>query len=257
MSISLLSSASKHARRVTRAGNLLSSSTTTTPTTTAAATQQCIHCLSSSQHQKQQQRQLSTSSSVSSPSTTTTATSNLVRPIRLSARPGASSSDQQLSKKDRRNNPLLERQRLRNLNRVYALTAPPPVSQLAALGDRIAPDLLGSRATATAATGTTLLEKLEQCCTCKSFWNLVGEEEEKERLTAQSIGASGTEVVAEKPAYTNFLDVDRRDNESLSVLGNHLLGVFALEWLESRYPHLPSQYVVSFHPYKKAVNAIY
>jgi dsRNA-specific ribonuclease len=41
--------------------------------------------------------------------------------------------------------------------------------------------------------------------------------------------------------YTNYLDAERLDNESLSVLGNSLLGTFALEWLENRYPHLPER----------------
>ena len=63
---------------------------------------------------------------------------------------------------------------------------------------------------------------------------MVQEEEDKTRDTAQLSG------------YTNFLDNRRIDNEALSVLGNHVLGVLALEWLENRYPHLPERSVLPF-----------
>lgn len=80
-----------------------------------------------------------------------------------------------------------------------------------------------------------MLKQLETACTCPSFWQVVREQEARQ----DPAGAP------EDKTYTNFLDVTREDNESLSVLGNHLLGVFALEWLESRYPNLPERLVLS------------
>lgn len=87
---------------------------------------------------------------------------------------------------------------------------------------------------------------LEQCCTCKSFWEVVAEEEALQESVARQQEADGVPAARHDGAvtekrYTNYLDAERLDNESLSVLGNSLLGTFAAEWLEARYPHLPER----------------
>ncbi|KAI8456489.1 hypothetical protein BY996DRAFT_6412342 [Phakopsora pachyrhizi] len=43
------------------------------------------------------------------------------------------------------------------------------------------------------------------------------------------------------PIFTNFLDDQRLHNEELSTLGNSILGILGSEWLDRRYPHLPTK----------------
>lgn len=43
------------------------------------------------------------------------------------------------------------------------------------------------------------------------------------------------------PKFTNFLDDEKLDNEELATLGNSILGMLGSEWLDRRYPYLPTK----------------
>lgn len=127
--------------------------------------------------------------------------------------------------------------REQQIAKLYALEAIPSRTALSALANRISPDLLGRRSGKDA---EHILRLVELCCTSKTFWQVVAEQEAVLQRKAQAEDAASVNDAAEKQ-YTNFLDAQRDDNESLAVLGNHLLGTFATEWLEAKYPNLPAQ----------------
>lgn len=68
----------------------------------------------------------------------------------------------------------------------------------------------------------------------------------REQQQRQSVSNPSTDEDAlpslpgQRKQYTNYLDAEKLHNEGLATLGNHLLGVFAIEWLEARYPRLPT-----------------
>lgn len=138
---------------------------------------------------------------------------------------------------------------------MYALRAAPPPTALAALANRISSTYLGTESALAqnSPAREEWLKKIEMCCTCPSFWNVVKEEERQEdirKFQREQLGIntspSQVEVDPEtglplsQTRYTNYLDHERLHNEALATLGNHLLGVFAIEWLEARYPRLPT-----------------
>ncbi|KAA1101350.1 hypothetical protein PGT21_017432 [Puccinia graminis f. sp. tritici] len=43
------------------------------------------------------------------------------------------------------------------------------------------------------------------------------------------------------PKFTNFLDDEKLHNEELATLGNSILGMLGSEWLDRRYPYLPTK----------------
>ncbi|KAH9464361.1 hypothetical protein MJO28_001965 [Puccinia striiformis f. sp. tritici] len=43
------------------------------------------------------------------------------------------------------------------------------------------------------------------------------------------------------PKFTNFLDDEKLHNEQLATLGNSILGMLGSEWLDRRYPYLPTK----------------
>jgi len=43
------------------------------------------------------------------------------------------------------------------------------------------------------------------------------------------------------PKFTNFLDEEKLHNEELATLGNSILGMLGSEWLDRRYPYLPTK----------------
>lgn len=195
----------------------------------------------------------------SSQSTSTHTRSALVRPIRLvppkslfnepSTTPLRRLRERRKGAPPSGGNPTLPApsQREREIARLYALRSPPSIAALSALAERISPALLGSRS---GKDNDKMLAMLEQCCTCRSFWTEV-DEYEKRNLIVKEMRASAdrTNDIPAAPAaatpqrYTHHLDATRAHNEAFATLGNHLLGVFAVEWLEARYPHLPERLV--------------
>jgi len=170
------------------------------------------------------------SQAASTPSPSSSSSSQLIRPVRIvPPRPSAAAApakkSRAMAKQPVKPKEVAPDPRSVELSRIYALVSPPSRTAIAALADRISPNLLGSR------SGKDLVALLEQCCTCPTFWKVVAEHERQQD--------AGTRAAT--TTYTNFLDQSRAHNESLSVLGNHVLGMFALEWLEARYPHLPSR----------------
>ena len=140
-------------------------------------------------------------------------------------------------------------ERTAQVSKLYALQAIPPHTSLAALANRISSLLLGSESKlANEESREEWLKKIELCCVCPSFWNVVREEERQEeirRFQEQQQQALSSEdkklpLPEKKKQYTNYLDAQKSHNEGLATLGNHLLGVFAIEWLEARYPRLPT-----------------
>lgn len=203
--------------------------------------------------------QPSSSSSQRAPSSSSS--SALVRPVRivpprpLIAIKKTKASRSPAGQSSVPSGPTPEQLREHYLAKLYALHAAPSVASLNALAERISPDLLGSKSSIDPAQ---LAGLIEQCCTCSTFWTVVNEHEESLRLGTSSSsspassspsspagfeGASASSSSSTTNRYTNFLDATRDHNDGLSVLGNHLLGVFALEWLEARYPHLPERSV--------------
>ena len=135
--------------------------------------------------------------------------------------------------------------RERDVAKLYALQSPPSLQALAALAERISPTLLGTRSSRSAQYN---LAAVEQCCICSSFWQAVTESPPSETTTmtsnATEPGTSAqlhTALAPDARRYTTYHDKTRQSNEPLSTLGNQLLGTFALEWVESRYPHLPER----------------
>ena len=201
-------------------------------------------------------RRSSTASSVAAATrsqATDAARSSLIRPIRIVPRNNAALAAPALkpprqTKRQRALDPPSNAPptpREQQLSRTYALEGAPPQTALAALGNRISPDLLGVRASDKLGKNHEHWARwLEQCCTCKSFWEVVAEEEALQESVARQQKEDGVTISHRsdmEKQYTNYLDAERLDNESLSVLGNSLLGTFAVEWLESRYPHLPGR----------------
>lgn len=143
-------------------------------------------------------------------------------------------------------------ERTAQVSKLYALQAVPPPTALAALATRISSSLLGVNSSLSKQERDEWLKKIEICCTCPSFWNVVREEERQEeirRFQQEQLGQSqdgDTQQTfplpeATEKKYTNYLDEEKLHNEALSTLGNHLLGVFTIEWLEARYPRLPTR----------------
>lgn len=141
-------------------------------------------------------------------------------------------------------------ERTAQVSKLYALQAVPPPTALAALANRISSTLLGSDSKLLSDSDREeWLKKIEICCTCPSFWSVVREEERQEEIRRfqqqqQQLASSGAEesmlLPGQEKKYTNYLDGQKLHNEALATLGNHLLGVFAIEWLEARYPRLPT-----------------
>ena len=104
---------------------------------------------------------------------------------------------------------------------IYATLVPPPLATLHALAARIPHANLAGH-----------VELVEQCCVCPSLWDAVAEIGQP----PASFGRTGGAV----SGYTHFCDPQRLDNTELATLGSTLLGLFATEWLECRYPHLPT-----------------
>ena len=117
------------------------------------------------------------------------------------------------------------------LDTIYSTLAVTPISAYSALAHRIYG--LGEELTLN-------LQLVEQCCCCPSFWNQVKRSTYLESWQAVN-KIPNKELKSTK--YTNFLDDERLDNQELADLGNEILGLFATEWVENRWPHLPSKLV--------------
>jgi large subunit ribosomal protein L44 len=123
------------------------------------------------------------------------------------------------------------------LSILYAFTAPPPISALAALANRLA---LSSSTSASTISPSLVdnLPLLEQCLIHESFW--VGVKE----LDAAPLGSKAR-------IYTRYHDspltsstpssFQYANNASLATLGNALLGTLATELILSSFPHLPTR----------------
>ena len=121
---------------------------------------------------------------------------------------------------------------------LYALTAVPPLSAYSALAHRLIAGLPSTPATLAFAEN---LELIEKCCTCPSFWTAL--QANKRFLVNVWVDRVGVKPGSYEGPFTNALDEARRHNRDLATLGNELLGMFATEWLEHRWPHLPSKFV--------------
>lgn len=198
--------------------------------------------------------------------------SPLIRPIRVvPPRQSITATNSPVVKKPKTHSapvkPTVD-ERTAEVSKSYALQAVPTTTSLAALANRISTKLLGdesglspsSKALDDDKEAQTIshddwLKKIEQCCTCPSFWSVVREEERQEEIrqfhrdqARRAMSRDQQEQQLENlltpsssKQYTNYLDAEKLDNSDLATLGNHLLGVFAIEWLDARYPRLPTK----------------
>lgn len=126
-----------------------------------------------------------------------------------------------------------------DLSLLYAFTAPPPLSALAALANRLALSFPSSSPAASLSL-VDHLPLLEQCLIHESFWMGVKE------LAASPIGARRIYTrFHDAPLVTNpsspLLSQRFAHNGSLATLGNALLGTLASELILSSFPNLPTR----------------
>ena len=101
---------------------------------------------------------------------------------------------------------------------LYALGSKPPLSSYSALAHRMnLPASLRDD-----------LGLIEQCCTCPSFWEAVHENDEELQ-----------HVLPKNRKLTYFQDARKAHNQTLSTVGNEIMGMLASEWISHRWPHLP------------------